>query len=438
VKSLSIRSSLLSRYSHPLIRGGAWTLLGQVGAQSIALAANTVVARLLGVTNFGLYSLVQTTGSTAAAVAGYGPSVVATRSAAAARQSRSEAEIAARGAQRIGLFAGVVGSALLAALSPWYARVILRSTGALPAMVLGSILTAPLVVFMTSGALLAGFGVFRLLALGRMLSAPIAAILTVAGALTFGTSGAVAGLLLGAAASAVIARLQVRHALRSIAETQKSREPDSLLSRELLLPAVLASIASAPVLWICQTLLAARNGLGSIAIIGAAMMWGQALLLVPASLGQALMAELAHALSIGGDAARRVYWIGWTATAVTTVPLLIGLSLLTPQILRVYGFSDPTAPLAFRLIVAAYALQGVTGAPIRVLEAIGRLWTHLACNLVWATALIGGTWLWRLDGARGFGYAAITAFSLHAALVHLLAYRMLFRPVSIGPSERDG
>ena len=432
VKSLSICASLVSRSSHPLIRGGAWTLIGQVGAQSIALAANTTVARLLGVTNFGLFSLVQTTANTAAAVAGYGPSLIATRAAAGARQSRSEAEIATRGSLRIGVFAGVVGFALLAALSPWYARVIVRSTGALPALGLGSLLAAPLVVFMTCGALLAGFGAFRLLALGRILSAPIAAILTVAGALTFGTSGAIAGLLLGAVAIAVIARLQVRYALRSIADTQKSCVPASLASRELLLPAVLASIASAPVLWICQTLLAARNGLGSVAIIGAAMMWGQALLLVPASLGQALMAELAHALSIGGDTARRVYWIGWTATAVTTIPLLIGLSILTPHILRVYGFSDPAAPLAFRLIVAAYALQGMTGAPIRVLEAMGRLWTHLASNLVWAAALIGGTWLWRLDGARGFGYAAITAFSLHCALVHLLAYRMLFRP-----NERD-
>jgi hypothetical protein len=117
---------------------------------------------------------------------------------------------------------------------------------------------------------------------------------------------------------------------------------------------------------------------------------------------------------------------------VTTVPLLVGLSILTPHILRVYGFSDPAAPLAFRLIVAAYALQGMTGPPIKVLEAMGRLWTHLACNLVWATVLIGSAWLWRLDGARGFGYAAMTAFSLHCALVHLLAYRMLFRP-----NERD-
>jgi O-antigen/teichoic acid export membrane protein len=432
VKSLAIRASLVSRASHPLIRGGAWTLIGQVGAQSVALAANTTVAHLLGVTNFGLFSLVQTTGNTAAAVAGYGPSLVATRAAAGARLSRSGAEIATRGALRIALFAGAAASALLAALGPWYARVVVRSTGALPALGLGSILAAPLVVFMTCSALLAGFGVFRLLALGRIVSAPIAAILTVAGALTFGTPGAIAGLLLGAVASAVIARFQVRQVLRSIADAPTSCVPASRASRELLLPAVLASIASAPVLWICQTLLAARDGLGSVAIIGAAMIWGQALLLVPASLGQALMAELAHALSIGDDTARRVYRIGWTATVVTTVPLLIGLSILTPYVLRVYGFSDPAAPMAFRAIVAAYALQGVTGAPIKVLEAGGRLWTHLGCNLVWATALIGGTWLWRLDGARGFGYAALTAFSLHCALVHLLAYRMLFRS-----NERD-
>lgn len=424
MNSVSVRASLVSRSSHPLIRGGAWTLIGQVGAQSIGLAANTFTARLLGVTSFGLFSLVQTTGSTAATVAGYGPSLVATRDAAGARHSRSEAEVATRNALKIGLFSGVAGSALLIALSPWYARAIVQSAGALRALALGSILAVPLVVLMTCGALLAGFGAFRLLALGRILSAPIAAILTVTGALTFGTSGAIAGALLGAAASALVARLQVRHILPRIADTEKSCVPAALASRELLLPAVLASVASAPVLWICQTLLAARNGLGSVAIIGAAMMWGQALLLVPGSLGQALMAELAHALSIGGDTARRVYWVGWAATTVATVPLLIGLSILTPYILGVYGFSDPAAPLAFRLIVAAYALQGMTGPPIKVFEAIGRLWAHLACNLVWATALIGGTWLWRFDGAVGFGYAALTAFSLHCALVHLLAHRM--------------
>ena len=106
------------------------------------------------------------------------------------------------------------------------------------------------------------------------------------------------------------------------------------------------------------------------------------------------------------------------------LPLIL---LAAPVILRVYGFQDPSTTLAFRLVVGAYAVQGVTGSAIKVLESYGRIWIQLVLNLVWAGVFIGLVLVWRSNGAVGFGWAALTSFLIHGSLVHLFAFRLVSR-----------
>ena len=167
-------------------------------------------------------------------------------------------------------------------------------------------------------------------------------------------------------------------------------------------------------------------------MVGASLVWGQALLLVPTSLNQALLAELAHAATASSDSARRVFLLGWKTAMLSIVALLPLIILAAPIILRLYGFQNASSTLAFRLVVAAFAIQGVTGAAIKVLESYGRIWIQLALNLVWAAVFIGLLLLWRADGAVGFGYAALAAFLVHGTLVHAFAFKLL------APRAHDG
>jgi O-antigen/teichoic acid export membrane protein len=417
--------AILSRASHPLLRGGAWTFAGQLGAQSIALAANTIVGRVLGPVGFGLYSLAENMGNTAATVAGYAPALVGTRAAAAARASRSEARHATRRTMRTAFVVGLLAAGILVALSPRYAELITQSRGTFVVFSVAGILTLPLIWVATCGALLAGLGGFRLFAVGRIISAPFAATLTVVGALAFGVPGALVGLLLGTAVIAAVAHSRVRRAIELVPERETDHTRRRSADDRLLLPAALSSAASAPVIWICQTLLATRGGISSVAVIGASLVWGQALLLVPTSLNQALLAELAHAATASSDSARRVFLLGWKTATLSIVALLPLIVLAAPIILKLYGFQNASSTLAFRLVVAAFAIQGVTGAAIKVLESYGRIWIQLALNLAWAAVFIGLLLLWRANGAVGFGYAALTAFLVHGTLVHMFAFHLL-------------
>jgi O-antigen/teichoic acid export membrane protein len=427
VARLHARFPILTHAKHPLLRGGAWTFVGQLGAQSIALAANAIVGRVLGPAGFGLYSLAQNMGNTAATVAGYAPALVGTRAAAAARASRWEAQDASRRSLRTALFVGLVATGILVGLSPRYANLVARSSEALVVFGVASTLTLPLIWLGTCGALLAGFGAFRLFAIGRIISAPFAAALTVVGALAFGASGALLGLLLGTTIIAAVAHARVRRAIELIPQADATIARRRTTSDRLLLPAALSSAASAPVVWICQTLLATRGGLSSVAVIGASIVWGAALLLVPTSLNQALLAELAHAMTSPPGAARRVFLLGWSTAIVSVLVLLPLIVLAAPLIVRLYGFQGGSATVAFRLVVCAYAIQGITGSAIKVLESYGRIWMQLALNLVWAGVFIGLVLQWRSNGAVGFGYAALTAFLIHGTLVHLFAFHVLAR-----------
>ena len=424
---LHARFPILTHANHPLLRGGAWTFVGQLGAQSIALAANAIVGRVLGPAGFGLYSLAQTTGNTAATVAGYAPALVGTRAAAAARTSRVEAQDATRRTLRTAFFVGLLATAILVALSPRYANLVARSREALVVFGVASTLTLPLIWLSTCGALLAGFGAFRLFAIGRIISAPFAAALTVVGALTLGAPGALLGLLLGTAVIAAVAHSRVRRAIGLVPESDATIARTRTTIDPLLVPAALSSAASAPVIWICQTLLATHGGISSVAVIGASIVWGQALLLVPTSLNQALLAELAHAVTLPAGAARRVFLLGWNTAIVSILALLPLILLAAPFIMRLYGFESASTTLAFRLVVGAYAVQGVTGSAIKVLESYGRIWIQLALNLVWAGVFIGLVLVWRSNGAVGFGSAALTSFLIHGTLVHLFAFRLVSR-----------
>ena len=111
------------------------------------------------------------------------------------------------------------------------------------------------------------------------------------------------------------------------------------------------------------------------------------------------------------------------------LPLIV---LAAPIIMRLYGFQGASTTLAFRLVVGAYAVQGVTGSAIKVLESYGRIWIQLALNLVWAGVFIGLVLVWRSNGAVGFGCAALTSFLIHGTLVHLLAFHILPRSTHDG------
>ena len=335
---LHARFPILTHASHPLLRGGAWTFVGQLGAQSIALAANAIVGRVLGPAGFGLYSLAQTMGNTAATVAGYAPALVGTRAAAGARTSRAEAQDATRRSLRTAFFVGLVATAILVALSPRYANLIAQTREALVVFGVASTLTLPLIWLSTCGALLAGFGAFRLFAIGRIISAPFAAALTVGGALALGAPGALLGLLLGTMVIAAVAHTRVRRAIAALPTGDATIARSRTTIDRLLVPAALSSAASAPVIWICQTLLATHGGVSSVAVIGASMVWGQALLLVPTSLNQALLAELAHATTLPPGSARRVFLLGWNTAIVAILALLPLIVLAAPIIMRLYGF----------------------------------------------------------------------------------------------------
>ena len=162
---------------------------------------------------------------------------------------------------RTAFFVGLVATAILVALSPRYANLIAQSREALVGFGVASTLTLPLIALGTCGALLAGFGAFRLFAIGRIIRAPFAAALTVVGALALGVPGALLGLLLG---TVVIAGSPT---LGSVARSGLIPKGDTTVARNrttsdrLLVPAALSSAASAPVIWICQTLLATHGDL---------------------------------------------------------------------------------------------------------------------------------------------------------------------------------
>lgn len=420
---------LLAHGVQSLGASAAWALTGTVFSQGSTLISNIWIANLLGKNGFGEFAIVLATVQAAAALASLGIGYTTTRYIAEWRHRDVERAGALLGMfNRLSWIAAACAAVLLGATSSGIASSALRAPALGPALLLAAASTLFTVRNGFLSGALSGLEAFRVVGISGIISGVVYLILTVGGARLYGVQGAAVGLFLSAALQCAMLTFalhheRVRQRLGTVAASIAQERP--LLIR-FAVPAALSGFVTIPVLWALQALLArSPKGFGDLAVYAAGLNLLTMVMFTPTILNSVAMAWINRSHAVNGETAYRAAIrsnIGVNFLTVTTA--LIGMAIVGPFLLDLYGNGFRTEGLAIVLLVSAAIPESLTNALQQSLQKRELMWESLFAINVPRDIVMVGTALWLIP-VHGVTGAAIAYLS--GRTVGLLAAYWLVR-----------
>jgi len=414
------------------LHGMTWTVLSSGLERLIALLQTIVVARILGIGDYGRFGLIAGSVGLIASIAGF--QLGATATAYIARYRHSDPS-AAGGVilltEGLSLVAAAAALAVIAASPDQIAMWLLKDSSYAHVMIPAGLLVVLAVVSGVQDGILQGFEAFRALAWVRVVTA----------ALTFGLITAVGnmdglrGVLLAIAAGGM-----VRLVIMLMLQNQHWRadglhySTDALWSMrraliEFSIPAVLGNLLVGAVLWYGTYLLSrAPGGFDDVAIASAAQQWRGPVLFLNGALATVAIPLMSRTADLPGSGAGRIHRLNvWSNLVVAVVACLL-IAITSPWILAAYGRDFVDSRLAFLLIVGSVIGQSHVQVLFQLLTGMRRIWRVFSYQTLFVIPFgIAYQLLLPDTGLIGFAWINIAIWSVAAVVLHALLAAQLRR-----------
>ncbi|MBL8552332.1 MAG: oligosaccharide flippase family protein [Hyphomonadaceae bacterium] len=415
-----------------LASGSFWSLVGEAGGRAFSFVSTILVARWLGIEDYGAFALAQSTLLTVSAFAAFGLGLTSSRYIAAFRDSDPAQVESVNG---IALTFSTVSGALCALAiffaAPYLASEILRH----PDLAVPLQIIAPTLFLYTVGSALGGviigFEAFRKQTWITFVTGVVGFAALVAGALLWGLNGALFGLLatevFRCAATFIVARRLMR--ARGLRILHPGRASDAKVLWQFSLPVFLGATQRAVIVWICQAIIVRQAGVDQIGLYDAAQKWMTLVLLAPMAASASFSPVLSN-LSEAGDGAaahrRTTRQLALIQLAATAAPALV-LALAAPLIVGL-SFGEAYAAAAPVIVVMMFTAPFIVLNNLywRAYVSTGNAWTVFNLGSVWAVIALALTWLWRADGAMGMALAQLIG-QIAVCAVFAVAMELVWR-----------
>jgi O-antigen/teichoic acid export membrane protein len=412
-----------------LLRGAFWTMVGSVVSRAMGLAAAILAARVVGRMVYGQLGIIQSTVGMLGTLAGFGMSTTATKYVAELRQK--DPVRAGRIIALCSLSSWMLSLALaiaLLCLAPWLCEHTLAApqlTGYLrtsaPLLVLAGINGAQLGV-------LFGFEAFRSVARVNSITGLVNFPLIVGGALLFGLTGIILGMILAQAVGCLLnwRALRLEAGRNGVRISYSSCLTDLPIVWHFSIPSVLTQVLISAVGWATATLLVRQpNGYSEMGAFNAANQWFNAALWLPMMIGNAALPVLSERFGAADDHnSVKLLSMSVKINGLMLLPVVALGCFASPYIMMSYGAGfKGTWPTLVAVLITA----GLVGLELPIgefLSACGRVWVGFWSNLGWGIIFISSC-VWLLKwGAVGLASARMLAYLLHA--VFILIYVIIF------------
>lgn len=400
------------------MNGAIWSILSAVASSGMNLLAMMVLARMLGKESYGQLAVIQSTLAMAAVFAGIGLSTTATRYVAELRQvaparlgnllyqlQRITAYVAAALTLFIVLFSSNLASDVLGK----------GSIGHLLAFAVISVFFVSL-DSLYKGILL-GLEETKAFAIASSIGSLLAAPTMIIGGIVYGLTGVACAISVGALLQFAISRYLTCKRLQahqvSIRKNADSAEWQAL--KDFALPSFLAGLLYPFVYWISNVMLVRTpHGFAEMALLGIAMQWFNAIMFLPNYAGRIVLPILTsiHVEKKNLDIVS-VIKLGVIANLLMTIPVSLGVGLLSKMIMTTYGsgFIEGWPVLVLAALVAVIVV-GI--APVgQYLAAVNRMWVGLMMNFAWAIVFLLSTVMLVPYGAIGILVSLSIAYVAH-------------------------
>ena len=436
---LRFRASPLSvRLAH----GVFWSLVGAALARGLGVVSSIIVARMLGITAFGEFTMIQSTVGLFGTFAGLGLGITATKYVAELRETDP-----ARCGRIMGLIllvasvGGLVAAAALTLFAPWIAAHTLAAPQLAPLLRVG----ATLVLFNTlqgvySGAL-GGFEAFKRVAqvnwLGAVLGTPLLVLCTFADGIRGAVWGSIIQIVIGCAIGhfALLKEAAKRNVVLSYAPVRS----DYTILWQFSLPAFLSSTISGPASWACTTFLANQNqGYSEVALMNAAGQWRNFLVFLPINMAAVLVPMFSSLYYTGKRAEfEKLLRRNMMINVGVCLALYIPLALFASNIMNWYGAGFKRGVPVFLVTLGGTALAAANYLFSRAMQATGRAWLDMVFAAFWAASLIVSSFLLvPAFKALGLAWAQVFAAFVMAVWQSRLVRKLFIAPEAMSQGKR--
>lgn len=403
-----------------LASGGVWSLAGDIVARALAFAGSVLVARWLGVVEYGAFALIQSAIGMMAVFAQFGLGHTATRFIATTRDCQPyRIEAIASITLAFAVLTGLVTTFLLFSGASLLARNWLNEPQLAPWLQL----VAPVLLLNAVGGVFAGivlgFEVFRRYARLIWLVGLAQFALTVVGLLLFGLPGAVSGLVLSEFVRCACLFLLARNVMRERGHHLRWTfdRAEAALMGGFSVPLLLGSILHAPVMFLCHSfIIRGPGGLAQLGLYDAGQKWMTLVMMVPLGTSAAFAPILANLLGTGDTAYFRSTTLRLAALQfiATAIPAAM-VAFSAPWLVRLYGegFYSAVPVIVIQMFLAPlFVLRHLYW---QALTSGGHPWVAAFMSALWAVIAITATWIWRDRGALGLSWAMLTAYGASLA-----------------------
>lgn len=406
------------RPSGTLLRGSFLMLISLSVAGIISLIISVNIARLLGVEQFGVYSILVSVQSVFILLAGFN---VGTAMAKLVAEYNVRDPSQVLGLAKAGFFAVLGFSFIAGVIYVMLSGVIGNSLYSESEIV--TVIPFSTLVVISSAVLAFTLGIvqgcqrIRLLALVQLAVPAANLCMVTVFVLAFGLRGAFLGFFVAQSVVATVTVLWL-HNTGFPFLTSASRGMDLRLLKKVLsfsLPAVLGAALVGPIIWIANTELTLEEGFEVMGRFAVAMYFFQALSIVANALSVPLAPKLSEMSVNSHDLIEATVSNSIRGATIIIFPVIFAMALYSDSIVAaLYGQSfTSSAPIVYLMLVAGFysSLAAIIGS---LVIGLGRMWVGLALNIIWASVfLVSALTAIPILGITGLGLAFAFSYFLH-------------------------
>lgn len=422
-----VRSRVLSATRSEFGRNAIWFTALSAFERIVAVVQTVIIARVLGITEYGVYGFLFGTIGFVASVVGLQMGLTATVYVARYRgteKAKTSAVIAIVG--RFGWAVGALFVVLAAPFSPTLATFFLGSDQYQLPMALGIVFVGATIVSGIQEGVAQGFEIFGALAKIKIFASLLTLAVIAPLASYFGLVGVLA---------AVLGGVVLRYQILGMVVTRTRIEADiprtgagvvfGKLIAEFALPSMAVSLAVGFVTWLGTFLLSRQPaGFSEVAIASTGLQWRGPVLLLAATLGGVAIpafSKLDARGDVGGSKRlRRNLLLVNLGVALLVAAILISVSGL---IMQLYGSGFAEGRLAFAVILLSTVPTVLANVYMQELVGAGRMWRQFWLHTPYL-AIMASAFTLLVPRYQAAGYAYALLLGSVVFLSHVLVATM--------------
>ena len=414
-----------------LARGSATIFLSTSLAGVLALLISIFVARRLGASDFGMYSILISVQGVALLLASFS---VGTAIAKYVAEYRVRDEEQALRLAKSGLVVVLLLASLVAAIYVALSDVIGRGLYKEPAIVhiipFSALMVISFSMYSVSVGIVQGCQKFRLMAIAQV-AFPLFSLILISLLLPLmGIRGIFIGYFLSQlTVSAVVLIVLNRHEFRFFPARLELHRKSVTVSMlfSFALPASLGSLMVTPVVWIANTELTLNAGFEAMGYFAVAYVVYLSLVLIPNAISIPMMPRVSQ-LTVGNhNEIERLVVKVLRTLSIALFPLLFAIALFSELVVEImYGSRFSASAKAVYLMVTAsyfYSSCAVVGAMI---SGMGKMWLGLGLNIFWAAVFLALVFAGvPALGTNGLAMSYAAAYGVFLVFTILVSKRVL-------------